>query len=51
MGALGLALGVATALAADLQFIAGWATVAIDQGEARVRSLAFLLLVGIGVGF
>ena len=38
-------------VAADVQFIAGWATVDVDDGEARVSNLAFHLLLGIGVGF
>ena len=38
-------------VAADIQFVAGWATVDIDAGEARVRNLALHLLLGIGVGF
>ncbi len=45
------ALGRHVLIAADAQFIAGWAAVDIDGGEARVRSLALHLLLGIGVGF
>ena len=38
-------------VAADAQFIAGWAAVDIAGGEARVRSLALHLLLGLGLGF
>jgi hypothetical protein len=43
------ALGRYVLLAAEAQFAAGWATVGIDGGDARVRSLALHLLVGVGI--
>ncbi len=45
------ALGRHVLIAADAQFIAGWASVDIADGEARVRSLALHLLLGVGIGF
>lgn len=38
-------------LAAEAQFIAGWATVDIARGEAKVTSLALHVLVGLGYVF
>lgn len=38
-------------VAADAQFVAGWTSVDVDRGEARVRSLALHLLVGVGAVF
>jgi hypothetical protein len=45
------ALGRHLLLAAEAQFVAGWTSVDVDDGEARVRSLALHLLVGVGAGF
>lgn len=38
-------------VAVDAQFIAGWTSVDVDRGEARVSSLALHLLVGLGASF
>jgi len=38
-------------LAAELQFIAGWATVTVADGRADVTSLALHFLLGAGYRF